>query len=87
MYLYLIQSRKDYLFYIGVTDNLRKRISEHNKGLSRVTKYKRPWVLIYCEWYRSRKDALKRELQLKKHKTGWIKIKERIKNSILSEQN
>jgi predicted GIY-YIG superfamily endonuclease len=39
--------------------------------------------MVYCEWYRSQKDALKREKQLKKHKTGWAKLKERIKNSIL----
>jgi len=87
MYLYVIQSKKDYSFYIGTADNLKKRFREHNQGLSLSTKYKKPWVTIYCEWYRSKKDALKRERQLKKHKTGWVKLKERIKNSILSEQS
>jgi putative endonuclease len=87
MYLYLIQSKKDFSFYIGTTTNLQKRLKEHNNGLSLATKFKRPWVLIYAEWYRSRKDALERERRLKKHKTGWIKLKERIKNSILSEQS
>jgi len=86
MYLYLIQSKKDFSFYIGTTVDLKKRLREHNKGLSLSTKHKRPWILIYVEWYRSRKDALDRERRLKKHKTGWRKIKERIKNSILSGQ-
>jgi len=85
--LYLIQSVKDRSFYIGITDNLQRRFTEHNKGLSLATKYKRPWLLIYCEVYRSKTDAIIRERQLKKHKAGWNKLKERIKNSIFSGQN
>jgi len=85
--LYLIQSKKDFSFYIGTTSDLRRRIEEHNQGLSLSTKNKRPWLLIYCEIYRSRKDAMERERKLKKHKMGWIKLKERIKNSILSGQS
>jgi len=85
--LYLLQSQKDHSFYIGITGNLKRRLSEHNKRLSRYTKYKRPLMLIYCEVYRSSKDALTRERQLKKHKTGWIKLRERLQNSILREQS
>ena len=84
MYLYLIQSKKEFSFYIGTTNDIHKRLISHNKGLSSSTKNKRPWILIYVEWYRSRKDALERERKLKKHKTGWVKLRERIKNSILS---
>ncbi|MDO8663427.1 MAG: GIY-YIG nuclease family protein [Candidatus Wildermuthbacteria bacterium] len=87
MYLYLIQSKKDLSFYIGTTTDLQRRLKEHNAGLSTSTKHKTPWVLIYVEWYRSKKDTLMRELRLKKHKGGWRKMKERIENSILSEQN
>jgi putative endonuclease len=77
--LYVIQSKKHLSFYIGITSNLRKRLKEHNKGLVFSTKSKRPWVLIYCEGYRSREDAKERERKLKKHRTAWIRIKERIK--------
>jgi len=87
MYLYLIQSKKDFSFYIGTTIDLAKRLKEHNDGLSQYTKNKRPWRLVYVEWYQSRKDTLARERMLKKHKGGWRKLKERIKNSILSGQN
>ena len=62
---------------------MRKRLQEHNKGLVFSTKSKRPWILIYCEGYRSREDAKERERKLKKHRTAWIRIKERIKNSLL----
>jgi len=85
--LYVLQSKNDFSFYIGITSNIQRRFKEHNNGLSRSTKSKRPWVIIYCEIYRSRKDAIQRELKLKKHKNAWIKLKERIKNSILSRQN
>jgi len=87
MYLYLLQSKKDRSFYIGVTKNLKERLKQHNKGLSPATKHKRPWVLIYVEWYRSGKDAIQREKQLKKHKSGWNKLRERISNSVLPGQN
>ena len=82
--VYVLQSKKDLSFYIGFTSDIKKRIDEHDKGLSKSTKHKRPWVLIYCEIYRTRKDAVGRELKLKRHKNAWIKLKERIKNSILS---
>jgi len=85
--IYVLQSRKDLSFYIGFTSDIKRRIEEHNKGSSQSTKHKRPWVLIYCEVYRTRKDAAERELKLKEHKNAWVKLKERIKNSILSGQN
>jgi len=85
--VYILQSKKDLSFYIGFTSDIKRRLDEHNNGLSESTKHKRPWVLIYCEIYRMRKDAAEREFKLKAHKNAWIKLKERIKNSILSGQN
>ena len=85
--VYVLQSKKDSSFYIGLTSDIKMRFDEHNKGFSKSTKHKRPWVLIYCEIYRTRKDAAERELKLKQHKNAWVKLKERIKYSILSGQN
>jgi putative endonuclease len=87
MYLYIIQSKKDFSFYIGITNNLQKRLKEHNQGLSPATRFKKPWILIYCEWYRSERDALRRERRLKRYKTAWRRVKERIRYSILSDQS
>jgi len=84
--LYVIQSKKDFTFYIGITLNLQRRLAEHNDRKVFSTKHKSPWELIYCESYRSRKDAAAREQKLKQHKNAWYRIKERIKNSILSEE-
>jgi putative endonuclease len=85
--LYILQSEKDFSFYVGFTSNLERRIKEHNNGLSRATKLKKPWVIIYCEAYRSRKDATERERKLKQHRGAWRRIRERIQNSILSRQS
>ncbi|MBI2552447.1 GIY-YIG nuclease family protein [Candidatus Uhrbacteria bacterium] len=67
-YVYILRSLKDGKFYIGCTDNLRKRIREHNAKLSFATKTRTPFMLIYYEAYPHRKDAEQRE---KFFKTGW----------------
>lgn len=82
--VYILQSKKDLSFYIGFTSDIKRRLSEHEKGFSDSTKHKRPWVLVYCEVYKDRKDAAEREQKLKDHKNAWLRLKERIKHSILS---
>ena len=64
-YVYLLQSLKDYSWYIGYTNNLKKRFSEHNKGTNCSTKGKRPWKLIYYEACMNEVDAKNRERYLK----------------------
>ena len=62
---YILQSKKDDKYYIGSTDNLVKRLKRHNKGHSRYTKGRGPFLLIYKEVYRTRSEAKKREYYLK----------------------
>ena len=64
-YVYLLQSLKDYSWYIGYTNNLKKRFSEHNKGTNCSTKGERPWKLIYYEACMNEVDAKNRERYLK----------------------
>ncbi|MCM8792108.1 MAG: GIY-YIG nuclease family protein [Candidatus Omnitrophica bacterium] len=48
-YVYIIQSGKDKTFYTGYTDNLIRRIYEHNHSNCGYTKSKKPWNLVwYC---------------------------------------
>ena len=56
-YIYVLESSKDSNFYIGYTKNLRRRLEEHNKGLSFATKFRRPFKLIYFEGCTDEKDA------------------------------
>jgi putative endonuclease len=67
-YVYLIQSLKNNDLYIGFTSDLKRRFSDHSKGLSQATKPNRPWRLIYYEAYLRKNDTTKREKQLKNHR-------------------
>lgn len=67
--VYTLYSSKFDKIYIGQTDNLERRLFEHNNGLlSTYTKRYKPWQIIYTEEYQTRNEALKREKQLKSQK-------------------
>ena len=82
-YIYILKSKKDKKkLYIGFTNDLRRRLTEHNNGESRYTKSFLPWVLVYYESYFSKKDASAREKQFKKYAKAWGQLKKRIRNSL-----
>jgi len=64
-YVYIMESLKNNSLYIGCTNNLKKRLREHNRGLNFSTKPYRPWRIIHVEAYRNEKDAERREKYLK----------------------
>lgn len=64
-YNYVLLSKKDGKRYIGFTDDLKRRLIEHNRGLNISTKNRRPFELIYYEACLSKADAIKREKYLK----------------------
>lgn len=64
-YVYVLESLKDNKRYIGYTNNLKKRIEEHNKGISFSTKFRKPFKLIYFEGCKNMEDAKRRENYLK----------------------
>lgn len=64
-YVYVLQSEVDEGLYIGFTGDLKRRLAEHQEGLSFSTSYRRPWRLIYYEAYLDEADALGRERYLK----------------------
>ena len=65
MYVYVLRSEKDGRFYVGMTDNLERRLKEHNSGKTKSTKGYRPWNLFFYEEYPSRTEARQREKYLK----------------------
>ena len=78
-YVYVLFSHKDKKFYTGFTENLKRRLFEHNEGLSKSTKFRRPLELVYYEACKDRKDAMHREVYLKTT-YGKRYIRNRIKN-------
>lgn len=81
-FVYLLQSEKDNSIYLGYTENLKRRLKEHNSGGSNFTKTKKPWTLIYCECFRIKQDAITREKKLKLHGKGLSELKKRLEFSL-----
>ena len=51
-FVYIIKSLKDGSYYTGITNNLKKRLSEHNSIGTKYSSTKQPFKLIwYCMFY------------------------------------
>lgn len=66
--VYVLLSLKDHELYIGSTSNLTNRLTAHFHGKSRSTAPRRPFKLVFCEFFYSKKDALRREQYFKTNK-------------------
>jgi putative endonuclease len=71
-YVYILASKRNGTLYIGVTNNLAKRVYEHKSNLVEgfTQKYK-VHNLVYYEVYRNIQDAILREKRMKKWKRQW----------------
>ena len=67
-YVYVIENGDDERLYKGFTRDIKKRLKQHNNGLTQSTKSVSHWKLVYCEVYLNKDDALQREKYLK---SGW----------------
>jgi len=64
-YVYAIQSTSRNYVYVGMTDNLDRRFSQHNSGVNPTTKPYRPFVLFWFEGFPTRVEARRREKYMK----------------------
>jgi len=81
-FTYVLRSKLDKRFYIGLVPKLKERLEKHNLGLVQSTKNLRPMELIYFEGYKSKEDALLREKRLKRFAKGFGMLKRRIQHSL-----
>ena len=63
-YVYILKL-KDGSFYIGYSDNLKQRISEHKRGVVKTTKNLLPLTLVFYSAFLTKKKALDFEKYLK----------------------
>ena len=63
--VYVIQSILHHYRYVGLTDNLKRRINQHQEGKERTTAPYRRYKLIYTEVFLTRAEARKKEKYLK----------------------
>jgi len=65
IYVYAIKSLTRSYIYVGMSNNVERRLKQHNNGENRSTKPYAPFILILVEEYPSRSEARKREKFLK----------------------
>lgn len=64
-YVYAISSKIKKYIYVGLTNDIKRRFSEHNRGKERTTKSYCPFILIYLQKFNTRVQARNREKYLK----------------------
>lgn len=84
-YVYILQSIKNKDLYIGYTNDLRRRLEEHNLKLNFSTKSGAPWKLIHYLAYLNEIDAKRREKYLKTNQGSRL-LKRMLKEYFYSEK-
>ena len=71
--VYILKSDSAGKYYIGCTDNVERRVNQHNAGYSKATKSGVPWKLKRVEEFPTLAQARHREAQIKRMKSKkWI---------------
>jgi len=76
-YVYILRN-PDGRTYVGQTNNIERRLSEHNdpdyRGTLYTKRFQLPWKLVHQEYFSTRKEAMRRERELKTGKgRDWIR--------------
>jgi putative endonuclease len=80
-YVYILTNRHKNVLYVGVTNSLTRRLSEHEDGINKgFTRMYNCCYLIYFEAFRSIVRAIKREKEIK----GWRREK---KEDLIASMN
>ena len=74
-FVYVLQSLNDGKTYVGFSDNVERRLHEHNAGKSKSTKHRRPFKILFTEEFNNSQEAKRRELWWKSS-SGRRKLKE-----------
>jgi len=72
-WVYVLKNRTDGKIYYGYTDNLERRLKEHDVGVK--------WKLVCCEGCTSELDARDRERKLKHYGQARAHLKNRLRRS------
>ena len=61
-FVYILISEKVQRTYVGYSDNVERRLTQHNAGQVTATKYRRPLRIFHLEEFQTMKEAKAREL-------------------------
>ena len=67
--VYILHSESLGRYYIGYTNNLPRRLSEHNRIRGKYTDIGIPWVVVYTETFVAKREAMDREKYIKSMKS------------------
>ena len=68
-YCYILYSDKTDKYYVGQTEDIQNRLTQHNSGRNKSTKSGLPWVVKYTEEFLTKAEAAKREIEIKNKKS------------------
>ncbi len=68
-FIYIIYSKEADKYYVGQTENIEDRLISHRSGISKYTSIADDWLLAYSETLKTRKEAISREIEIKKKKS------------------
>jgi len=68
-YTYILYNDHINKYYVGSTNNLERRLQDHNRGKDRYTRQAKEWSLVYFEKHETRSQAVTRESQIKRKKS------------------
>jgi putative endonuclease len=86
-YVYILKSSKKDELYVGSTNDLKRRIIEHNSGKVESTKSKGLHKLVYYESYGVESDARRREKMLKLRGQARNQLILRIKDTLAQNES
>ena len=66
--MYILRSKSKGSYYVGQTDDLERRIEEHNNWEEKATRLGCPWEIVYTEAFATRSQAVRREREIKGRK-------------------
>ena len=67
--LYILYSKIVDRYYVGYTNDIERRLTEHNRIKGKFTDVGIPWILVYSEYFASKKEAMNREKFIKSRKS------------------
>ena len=67
--VYILYSHKIDRYYIGYSNDITRRLDEHNRRKGKFTDRGIPWVIVYTEDFKSKEEAVERESYIKSQKS------------------
>ncbi len=64
-YVYILKSQKYLKSYVGSTNDIKRRLKEHNNGRSEYSRRYKPWYILKLEQFNTAQEARIRERSLK----------------------